>query len=64
VIQVADEIHGFNFERAKLRATKIFDTTKRILQLADSEGISPATAADRLAEQRMTDIGRLCVIRL
>lgn len=64
VIQVADEIEGFNFERAKLRATKIFDTTKRILELADSEGISPATAADRLAEQRMNDVGRLAVIRL
>lgn len=64
VIQVADEIEGFNFERAKLRATKIYDTTKRILQLADSEGISPATAADRLAEQRMSDVGRLSMIRV
>lgn len=64
VIQVADEIEGFNFERAKMRATKIYDTTKRILELADSEGISPATAADRLAEQRMADVGRLRTIRL
>jgi valine dehydrogenase (NAD+) len=64
VIQVADEIEGFNFERAKMRATKIFDTTKRILELADAEGISPATAADRLAEQRMADAGRLRTIRL
>lgn len=64
VIQVADEIEGFNFERAKMRATKIYDTTKRILELADKEGIAPATAADRIAEQRMADIGRLGVIRL
>jgi len=64
VIQVADEIEGFNFERAKLRATKIYDTTKRILELADAEGISPATAADRLAEQRMFEVGRLRTIRL
>ncbi len=64
VIQVADEIEGFNFERAKLRATKIYDTTKRILELADVEGISPATAADRLAEQRMSEVGRLRTIRL
>ncbi len=64
VIQVADEIEGFNFERAKLRATKIYDTTKRILELADAEGISPATAADRLAEQRMSEVGRLRTIRL
>jgi valine dehydrogenase (NAD+) len=64
VIQVADEIDGFNFERAKLRATKIYDTTKRILELADTEGISPATAADRLAEQRMAEVGRLRTIRV
>ncbi|MDI1461820.1 Glu/Leu/Phe/Val dehydrogenase [Catellatospora sp. KI3] len=64
VIQVADEIEGFDFERAKLRATKIFDTTQRLLELADTEGISPATAADRLAEQRMADVGRLRTIRV
>jgi valine dehydrogenase (NAD+) len=64
VIQVADEIEGFNFDRAKLRATKIFDTTKQILELADTEGVSPATAADRLAERRMAEIGRLQTLRL
>jgi valine dehydrogenase (NAD+) len=59
VIQVADEIHGFNFDRAKLRATGIFDTTRRILQLADDDGVPPAVAADRLAERRMAEVGRL-----
>ena len=64
VIQVADEIQGFNFERAKLRATGIFETTRRILQVADSEGVAPAVAADRLAEQRMAEVGRLRTIYL
>ncbi|MEU7903672.1 Glu/Leu/Phe/Val dehydrogenase dimerization domain-containing protein [Actinoplanes sp. NPDC049118] len=59
VIQVADEIEGFNFERAKLRATRIFDTTGQILRLADDEGVPPAVAADRLAERRMAEVGRL-----
>jgi valine dehydrogenase (NAD+) len=59
VIQVADEIQGFNFDRAKLRATGIFDTTRRILQLADDDGVPPAVAADRLAERRMAEVGRL-----
>jgi valine dehydrogenase (NAD+) len=63
VIQVADEIDGFNFERAKLRATKIFDTTKQILASAQADGVPPAVAADRLAERRMADIGRLKAIR-
>jgi valine dehydrogenase (NAD+) len=59
VIQVADEVQGFNFDRAKLRATGIFDTTRRILQLADDDGVPPAVAADRLAERRMAEVGRL-----
>ncbi|GIG88857.1 Glu/Leu/Phe/Val family dehydrogenase [Plantactinospora endophytica] len=64
VIQVADEIEGFNFERAKLRATRIFDTTREILRLADAEGVPPAVAADRLAERRMAEVGRLRTIHL
>ncbi|WIM96675.1 Glu/Leu/Phe/Val dehydrogenase dimerization domain-containing protein [Actinoplanes oblitus] len=64
VIQVADEIEGFNFDRAKLRATAIFDTTRRILQLAGDEGVPPAVAADRLAERRMAEVGRLRSIYL
>ncbi|MBE1485886.1 Glu/Leu/Phe/Val family dehydrogenase [Plantactinospora soyae] len=64
VIQVADEIEGFNFERAKLRATRIYDTTRQILQLADAEGVPPAVAADRLAERRMAEVGRLRSIHL
>jgi valine dehydrogenase (NAD+) len=59
VIQVADEIEGFNFDRAKLRATGIFETTRQILRLADAEGVPPAVAADRLAEKRMREVGRL-----
>nr|BFE66737.1 Glu/Leu/Phe/Val dehydrogenase dimerization domain-containing protein [Actinoplanes digitatis] len=59
VIQVADEIEGFNFERAKLRATRIFATTGEILRLAENEGVPPAVAADRLAERRMAEVGWL-----
>ncbi|GAA0808815.1 Glu/Leu/Phe/Val family dehydrogenase [Spirilliplanes yamanashiensis] len=64
VIQVADEIEGFDFDRAKLRATRIFDTTRTILQLADADGVPPAVAADRLAERRMVEVGRLRSIHL
>ncbi|PRY27052.1 Glu/Leu/Phe/Val family dehydrogenase [Pseudosporangium ferrugineum] len=64
VIQVADEIEGFNFDRAKLRATRIFDTTSQILRLADDEGVPPVVAADRLAERRMAEVGRLRSIYL
>lgn len=59
VIQVADEIHGFDFERAKAKASEIFTTTRKIFALAAAEGVPPAAAADRLAEERMAAVGRL-----
>ncbi|MBA2768070.1 MAG: Glu/Leu/Phe/Val dehydrogenase [Sporichthyaceae bacterium] len=53
VIQVADELRGFSFERAKAKAAMIFDTTAKVLALAEAEGVPPVVAADRLAEERM-----------
>ncbi|KKD06513.1 Leu/Phe/Val dehydrogenase [Streptomyces sp. WM6386] len=53
VIQVADELHGFDFERCKAKAAKIYDTTLAIFARAKADGIPPAAAADRIAEQRM-----------
>src|SRR5436189_76169 len=59
LIQVADEIEGYSEPRARAKATEIFDTTLRIFALAAEEGVPPAVAADRLAERRMTGVGRL-----
>ncbi|MFI1937803.1 Leu/Phe/Val dehydrogenase [Streptomyces purpureus] len=58
VIQVADELHGFDFERCKAKASKIFDTTLAIFARAKADGIPPAAAADRIAEQRMAEARR------
>jgi valine dehydrogenase (NAD+) len=59
VIQVADEFTGFNFDRAKGRAEKIFDTTRKVFSIADEDGVPPPVAADRLAERRIAEVGRL-----
>jgi valine dehydrogenase (NAD+) len=59
VIQVADELEGFSFERAQQRASGIFETTLRVFALAKSDGVPPAIAADRLAERRIREVGRL-----
>ncbi len=59
VIQVADELAGFSFERAQARAAQIFDTTRKVLAIASDEGVSPVVAADQLAERRMSEVGRL-----
>ena len=64
VIQVEDERHGFSFPRAQAKAGGIFDVALRVFRLADDEGVSPAVAADRLAEERMQAVGRLTTIRL
>jgi valine dehydrogenase (NAD+) len=59
LIQVADELEGFSFERARARAVKIFDITREVFELAAGEGVPAAVAADRLAERRMNELGRL-----
>ncbi|MYW63813.1 valine dehydrogenase [Streptomyces sp. SID8379] len=55
VIQVADELHGFDFDRCRAKAAKIFDTTLGIFARAKTDGIPPAAAADRIAEQRIAE---------
>jgi valine dehydrogenase (NAD+) len=59
VIQVADELRGFSFDRAEAGARLIFDTTRAVLALAASEGVPPEVAAERLAEERMAGVSRL-----
>jgi valine dehydrogenase (NAD+) len=59
LIQVADELEGFSFERARLRTEQIFATTRQIFAIADKDSVAPGVAADRLAERRMSEIGRL-----
>jgi len=59
LIQVADELEGFSFDRAKQRATGIFETTRQVIELARADGVPPAIAADRLAERRIREVGRL-----
>jgi valine dehydrogenase (NAD+) len=58
LIQVADELEGFDFERAKQRATGIFDITREVFSIAAAEDLPPSVAADRLAERRMDAIGQ------
>jgi valine dehydrogenase (NAD+) len=53
VIQVADELRGFQLPRATARAEGIYDTTLEVLRLAAAEDMPPAQAADRLAEARI-----------
>ena len=53
VIQVSDELEGFDFERAKSKVSAVFDHTLEVLESAKEQSITPAVAADRIAEARM-----------
>jgi valine dehydrogenase (NAD+) len=59
VIQVADELQGFDFERAKQRASAIFDTTARVLEVADQRSITPEDAALEVARERIESASHL-----
>jgi len=58
LIQVADELVGFDFERARHRAAGIYDVTREVFRIAEEEHLPPSIAADRIAERRMAAIGR------
>lgn len=53
VIQVADELQGFDMDRAREAASAIYDSAIQVFEVAQSAGITPAAAADRVAEERM-----------
>jgi valine dehydrogenase (NAD+) len=60
--QVADEAigrGGFSVRAGAGQGTAIFDTTLAVLRLAEADGVPPAVAADRLAERRIADVGRV-----
>ncbi len=38
---------------------EIYETTQAVFELAATDAVTPAEAADRLAERRMRDVGRL-----
>ncbi len=57
VIQVADELTGYDAGRVRARVDAIFDTTAHVFALAATDGVPPGVAADRLAEQRIVAEG-------
>ena len=59
LINVANEIEGYNRERAFSQAQSIYDTLMGIFDLADSEKISTHMAASKVAKRRMKDIAKL-----
>lgn len=65
LVNIAEELApgGYRPERAEAAVRRIFDTTGSLLALAESDGVTTAEAADRLAERRIDDVARVRQIR-
>ena len=63
VINIAEELVGYHRERAYAHVRRIFDTTLHVIKTAETEGITTAAAADRLAERRIQELGNVSLIR-
>ncbi|KGX90930.1 leucine dehydrogenase [Pontibacillus halophilus JSM 076056 = DSM 19796] len=53
VMNVADELYGYNQERALKRVEGIYDNVARVFEIAERDGIPSYQAADRMAEERI-----------
>lgn len=56
VINVADELYGYNRERALKRVETIYETLTKIFRMSKEENIPTYLAANRLAEERINSV--------
>jgi leucine dehydrogenase len=59
LINVSNELEGYNQERALLQAEGIHDILKRVLNRAKSDNIPTYRAANNLAMERIESIQRI-----
>ncbi|PLT34770.1 branched-chain amino acid dehydrogenase [Bacillus sp. V5-8f] len=53
VINVADELIGYNRERAMKKVEMVYNNIERVIEIAKRDGIPTYMAADRMAEERI-----------
>lgn len=58
VINVADELQGYNHERALKRVGGIYGTIEQIFAISKRDNIPTYVAADRLAEERIARVAK------
>ncbi len=59
LINVADELRGYQPERAKASVESVYRTLREVFTIARADHISTAEAADSFAESRIDRIGRM-----
>lgn len=58
VINVADELYGYNRERAMKRVETIYDSLTKIFTISKQQNIPTYLAANRLAEERIARVAK------
>jgi leucine dehydrogenase len=59
LINVANEIEGYNRERALSQADGIYDILKNVIAVSKEENIPTYVASNHIAERRIAQVGRL-----
>ena len=59
LMNVADELKGYNEERALEKISTIYDNIARVIAISKRDNIPTYKAADRMAEERIEKIGRV-----
>lgn len=57
LINVADELNGYNEERAMQKISKIYDNIKKVYTIAKRDNMPIYLAADKMAEERIEKMG-------
>ncbi|MGD7045534.1 branched-chain amino acid dehydrogenase [Jeotgalibacillus proteolyticus] len=58
VINVADELYGYNRERAMKNVEKIYDNVAKVFEIAKRDHVPSYVAADRMAEERISRMSK------
>jgi valine dehydrogenase (NAD+) len=63
LINVSEELRGYNLDRAAARVDKIYDSTLRVLEASRERAVTPNVAAVSVARERIAEIGNLRLFR-
>ncbi|MCM2606438.1 branched-chain amino acid dehydrogenase [Rossellomorea marisflavi] len=58
VINVADELYGYNSERAMKKVEQVYNNVERVIEIAKRDRVPTYVAADRMAEERIEKMRR------
>lgn len=59
VINVYEELQGYNRDRAMARAAAVYDSVARVIEISNRDNIPTYKAADRMAEERIAKIAKI-----